>query len=294
MSFWKKAAKWGIGLGTVGTVGAVGYFNRHFYFGHVHKKHTFDEEDLSSYFKEYIKENDLVMPYHYKNYQQVYAFDHFFEKAIIKELNGMNEYNIFLDRHYHDVITDSIEVTPQEREELHKNAKIHCVFIPNSQLQGHIGIVHGGFLSTLLDNISGALTFVASDFKPCMTAYLNMNFRKPVMIGKEYVATIEVDKIEDRKLFLKGKVVDKEGKLYCEMDSLFVKAKFNNYYMNKIVKSLLVDKKVKDYQHSHPGKAVPEELIKEKEHVDDDLDAYAQSQSSRLTDLLKESKPPIN
>ena len=112
MSFFKKTAKWGLFLGTIGT---AAYFNRHFYFGNVHKKHTFNEDDLSDYFKSYIKEHDLVMPYHYQNYQNMYNLDHFFEKAILKDINGLNEFNIFLDRYYHDVITDNINVTPEER-----------------------------------------------------------------------------------------------------------------------------------------------------------------------------------
>eukprot|EP00330_Aristerostoma_sp_ATCC50986_P004010 CAMPEP_0114589398 /NCGR_PEP_ID=MMETSP0125-20121206/11849_1 /TAXON_ID=485358 ORGANISM="Aristerostoma sp., Strain ATCC 50986" /NCGR_SAMPLE_ID=MMETSP0125 /ASSEMBLY_ACC=CAM_ASM_000245 /LENGTH=244 /DNA_ID=CAMNT_0001786251 /DNA_START=56 /DNA_END=790 /DNA_ORIENTATION=+ len=244
MSFFKKSVKWGLFFGTLGT---AAYFNRHFYFGAVHKKHTFDENDLSDHFQKYIKENDLVMPYHYQNYQKMYTLDHFFEKSILKDINGLNEYNIFLDRYYHDVITDNVVVSDEKRQELHDKAKIHCVFIPNSMLQGHVGIVHGGFLSTLLDNVSGALSFVVSDFSPCVTAYLNMNFRKPVQSGKEYIATIEVAKREGKKLFLKGKVFDKEGVVHCEMDSLFIKAKINNYYMGKIMKSILLEKKIHDY-----------------------------------------------
>ena len=101
-----------------------------------------------------------------------------------------------------------------------------------------------------------------------------MNFKKPVSIGKEYIATIEVDRREGKKLFLKGKVMDKEGKLHCEMDSLFIKAKFNNYYMGKVMKSILLEKKIHDYQKENPGKEIPNELETEKKDLDDSLINY--------------------
>jgi Uncharacterized protein, possibly involved in aromatic compounds catabolism len=259
MSFIKKLAKWSL---VVAPLGGIAYLNRHYYFGNVHKIHTFDESQLSDDFKKYIRENNLISPYLYKNYQRKYGLDHFFEKSILKDLNGLNEYNIFLDKRYHDVITDAIEVSKEERAELHKTAKLHCIFVANSGLQGHLGIVHGGFLSTLLDNLCGCLSFLVTDFNPAVTAYLNMNFKKPVYIGKEYIAVIEVDRIEGKKIFFKGTIKDKDNTVHCTSDSLFIKVKMDNFYMNKVFKSLLLEKGVHDYEHT-TGKPAPKSILKQ-------------------------------
>jgi len=188
----------------------------------------------SSYFKQYVEQNDLITPSLYKKYQEKYKFNHFFEKGVLKDLEGLDAYNLFLNKDYHNKLANE--------QKDHEQAKIHCTFTPNDKLQGASGNIHGGFTSTLFDNVAGILAFMACDFSPAVTAYLNVKHEQPMKVGTEYVAVVEVDKMEGRKVFLKGKIVDKENNVYTNMESLFVRPKWGGY-LKHVYRFFLHDKK---------------------------------------------------
>lgn len=83
MSFAKRALKLSLLLAPVGY---LGYNYRHLYYGNIQKKHTFHLNDLSDYFQDYIKQNNLMIPIYYKTYQAKNPFDHFLEKSILHDL----------------------------------------------------------------------------------------------------------------------------------------------------------------------------------------------------------------
>ena len=239
----KRIAKWSL---FIAPVGALAYVNRHFYFGNVYKIHKFEESDLSDYTKAYVKKNDLVSPVVFVNYLKRYEHDHFFDKSIISKLNGLNEYNIFLDRTFHDALVNKIEMSDEEKDKLRQKAKLYCIFSANSRVQGHLGIVHGGFTSTLFDYLASSLGFVAADFTPVVTAYLNVDYKKPMKIGTEYIAVVEVDKIEGKKLYVKGKIVDTKNTVHTLVDSLFITAPLEKLYPQTFNEKLDEERQLND------------------------------------------------
>ena len=249
MKSFKKFSKWGLALLPAG---AFAYFTNNYYFGSAHVVHNTPNQITSEYFKQYIQDNNLITPSIYKNYQRKYKFDHFFEKGVLKDLEGLQDYNLLLPKDYYEKITVDTEISKEEKMKLFSQAKIHCTFTPNSTLQGQEGILHGGFTSTLFDNIAGCLAFTTCDFTPAVTAYLNVRYNKPMAVDQEYVAVIEVEKIEGRKVFLKGKIVDKENNVYTTMDTLYVKIKWDNFYLKQLYKSLLLDKNVPESSSGLP------------------------------------------
>jgi acyl-coenzyme A thioesterase PaaI-like protein len=74
---------------------------------------------------------------------------------------------------------------------------VHADYIPRAEQQGYPGVMHGGLLTTMLDELIGR-TAIASDLW-CMTAKLEVRFRKPVPIGEP--------------LKLKGEITNKSGRL---------------------------------------------------------------------------------
>jgi len=86
---------------------------------------------------------------------------------------------------------------------------------------------------------------MACDLSPAVTAYLNVSHEMPMKIGDDYVAVVEVDRVEGRKVFLKGKIMDKEDNVYANMESLFVKPKKDSFYLRQLYKYLLIDTKEK-------------------------------------------------
>jgi len=210
-----------------------------------------DEPQLQGYFKQYVEENDLVSPSLYKKYQQKYMFNHFFEQGILKDLEGLENYNLYLNKSSHDALTDSVEVSKEEKEKLLEKAKLHATFSAKSKLQGNSSTIHSGFTSTIFDNVAGCLAFMACDLSPAVTAYLNVSHEMPMQVGNDYVAVVEVDRVEGRKVFLKGKIMDKENNVYANMESLFVKPKKDSFYLRQLYKYLLIDKKEKKVEEKN-------------------------------------------
>lgn len=92
-----------------------------------------------------------------------------------------------------------------------------------SGVNGHIDICHGGFVSVLLDEVIG---LAADDVRPrdksTMTAYLKVDYKKPVRTPAVVLCRAWVEKSEGRKLFGRGTVEDGEGVVLAEGEALFV------------------------------------------------------------------------
>ncbi|MBI5301688.1 MAG: PaaI family thioesterase [Chloroflexi bacterium] len=74
---------------------------------------------------------------------------------------------------------------------------VYADYEPHAEHQGYPGVMHGGLVTAMLDELIGR-TAIASDLW-CMTAKLEVRFRKPVPI--------------DAPLKLKGEIKNKTGRL---------------------------------------------------------------------------------
>ncbi|KAF4123313.1 Thioesterase superfamily [Geosmithia morbida] len=98
-------------------------------------------------------------------------------------------------------------------------------------LCGHPGIVHGGFLATILDEGLGRCTFKALPHNIAVTANLNINYRKPTPAGTFLVLRAETTKVEGRKAWVKGRLeqLSAPGEtpvVFAEAEGLFVSPKY--------------------------------------------------------------------
>lgn len=97
-------------------------------------------------------------------------------------------------------------------------------------LCGHPGIVHGGFLATMLDEGLARCCFPALPHKVGMTANLNINYRSPAKAGSYVVLRATTTKVEGRKAWVEGRIetfVD-EGEtptLIADATALFISPK---------------------------------------------------------------------
>ncbi|MDH4223794.1 MAG: PaaI family thioesterase [candidate division Zixibacteria bacterium] len=71
-------------------------------------------------------------------------------------------------------------------------------YVPDQRFQGYKGILHGGIISSLLDEVM-IKAVIARNFL-VVTAEIEVKFIKPARIGE--------------KLFLEGKVVEEKGKIF--------------------------------------------------------------------------------
>ena len=104
-----------------------------------------------------------------------------------------------------------------------------------SDVSGHPGIVHGGFIATMLDEGLAMCAFAAMENKVGVTANLQINYRKPTMAGQFLVLRAKTKKVEGRKAWADGwiealeegdGVLATEGKAkLVEAEALFVEPK---------------------------------------------------------------------
>ena len=87
---------------------------------------------------------------------------------------------------------------------------------------GRNGAVHGGALALLFDSLLGFAAFKLSNSTRQRTAFLHVNYRKIALIDKELQVEAEIDRIEGRKIFVAGRLLDGDAVL-CEAEALFVK-----------------------------------------------------------------------
>jgi acyl-coenzyme A thioesterase PaaI-like protein len=89
---------------------------------------------------------------------------------------------------------------------------------------GRNGAVHGGSLGMLFDTVLGLTTSVLTGSPRQRTAYLKIDYRHIVPIEKELQFDAGIDRVEGRKIFVSGRLLDGDT-LLTEADALFVRLK---------------------------------------------------------------------
>ena len=100
-----------------------------------------------------------------------------------------------------------------------KDRKIYAKYIFEKSFEGGPGLVHGGILSTVLDDMMGYATFTQNLF--CVTANLNVNFRVPSPVDKEFELYAWVKEVDGNKVYAES-VIKSEDTIHVEADGLFI------------------------------------------------------------------------
>ena len=96
----------------------------------------------------------------------------------------------------------------------------HIAF--GEHLDGHPGIVHGGILSLMFDDLLG-FGFYSLGIQMAFTANLNVDYRTPVPAGTRVLVAAQLESREGRKLFWKAQMTSLDKKtLYAEATSLYI------------------------------------------------------------------------
>ncbi len=89
---------------------------------------------------------------------------------------------------------------------------------------GRNGAVHGGAVAHAVRLAAGFTAFKLSRSKAQRTAFLHVDYRKIAPVEKELQVDAGIDGIEDRKIFVSGRLLDGDAVL-AEAHALFVKLK---------------------------------------------------------------------
>ncbi len=88
---------------------------------------------------------------------------------------------------------------------------VEAVIHPPAWTQGYKETVHGGIISTILDEIA-----IWAAFKKgyrCITAELNIRIKKPMVIGDEYIARGKVVQTKHRLILAESRLMNKHMEL---------------------------------------------------------------------------------
>jgi acyl-coenzyme A thioesterase PaaI-like protein len=89
------------------------------------------------------------------------------------------------------------------------------------RFEGAPGCVHGGFVAAVFDEALGMAQGITG--APGMTAYLNVQYRRPHRLGRLVRFEARMDRVEGRKIYCSGSSFDVEtGDLLGEAEALFV------------------------------------------------------------------------
>ncbi|MBC7386982.1 MAG: PaaI family thioesterase [Cryobacterium sp.] len=88
------------------------------------------------------------------------------------------------------------------------------------ETEGPPGHAHGGSQAALLDEGMGAAAWTAGH--PVLAAKLEVNFRKSLPLRTHVEVRANVERIEGKKVFVRGSLVGLDGTVYSESAGLFV------------------------------------------------------------------------
>jgi adenylylsulfate kinase len=119
-----------------------------------------------------------------------------------------------------------VVVPPYTWSEKGGNSLISISYL-GMDLCGHPGIIHGGFLATMLDEGLARCCFPALPNKIGMTANLNINYRSPAPAGAFVVLRAKTTNVEGRKAWVEGHIETLVGEgekpvVLVEASALFI------------------------------------------------------------------------
>jgi acyl-coenzyme A thioesterase PaaI-like protein len=96
-----------------------------------------------------------------------------------------------------------------------------CEYTPSPYQQGYPGRMHGGLVTTMLDEAMGWAVYGASAWGA--TARLSVRFRRPVRLDQRLRVEAWVTRNRSRLIELRGELRDEAGVLLAEADGTFMK-----------------------------------------------------------------------
>jgi uncharacterized protein (TIGR00369 family) len=106
--------------------------------------------------------------------------------------------------------------------ELDKEKKtLQTIFVPSPTYQGWDGIVHGGIISTLLDEVMAKLVYELG--YQAVTASLEVRFKKPALILEPLRVCGEIMDVSKRLIKAKAHIVKEDGTFLATGTSTFLK-----------------------------------------------------------------------
>jgi len=152
-------------------------------------------------------------------------FPAFYYEGIRKMLNCFEKYEMYVNENIFERFLNKQPLLPHEKE----FGAVSLFFKTNEITQGHRNIAHGGLIATIMDHLLGTLSAMVGDGSQVATVSLNLIYKKPVHVGKEYLLEVHFEKLEkEKKIFIKGRILNDKNEDCIEASSVFLKVDWKN------------------------------------------------------------------
>ncbi len=98
------------------------------------------------------------------------------------------------------------------------NAMVMSKVTPPKHCEGYPGVLHGGIVATILDEVVGRVAMVKDHHRFMMTVKLLTKYRHPVPMGQEITAVGEAIRINGRIGKAEGRLILADGTIACEAE----------------------------------------------------------------------------
>lgn len=102
-----------------------------------------------------------------------------------------------------------------------KDDKAIGEFLPLKKHQGYKDIVHGGIISTLLDEAMVKIAILKGII--CVTAEITVRFKSPLKINEKIIIEASIDKIEKRLIYASAIAKKEDGLIIAEAHGKLIK-----------------------------------------------------------------------
>jgi uncharacterized protein (TIGR00369 family) len=99
--------------------------------------------------------------------------------------------------------------------------KVVAEFIPGLNHQGYDGIMHGGLVTTLLDE--AMVTAIIKEGIEAVTAAINVRFKNPVPIGEKLTVIGYITGNKSRLITTAGYIENSRGEIVATAEAKFMK-----------------------------------------------------------------------
>lgn len=95
-----------------------------------------------------------------------------------------------------------------------RNGKVHAEFVPQKNYQGYKDILHGGIISTLLDEAMVKVALLKG--MPSVTAEIAIRFKKSLSIGEKTIIEAEIINMNKRIIETSSFLKKEDGTVIAE------------------------------------------------------------------------------
>ncbi|KAJ7288621.1 HotDog domain-containing protein [Mycena rebaudengoi] len=118
-------------------------------------------------------------------------------------------------------------------------SEAHVFVHVGRKMCGHEGIVHGGFLAVLLDEVMTRNAIMNLPGRVAVTATLSLTFLSPALVDQFLIITTRLVELKGRKATISAQVKDLSGTLVVESTALFIEPRYagtmNSTFLGQLI-----------------------------------------------------------